>query len=638
MIGRVLGSFRLTEEIGTGGMGVVYGAEHTLIGKPAAVKVLRPELSANEVVVKRFFHEAKATSSIEHPGIVEVFDFGFADDGAAYIVMERLRGETLRARLARVDRMGVDEALRLTAQLASALDAAHGAGIVHRDLKPGNLFLVKDPDMPGGERLRILDFGIAKLTTSDSGMNTASGVLIGTPVYMSPEQCAGAGKVDHRADLYAVGCILYEAVSGKRPFSAKGRGEMIAMHLFDTAPPVSEAYGDVPVAVEQLIDSLLEKEPNARPQSAAELARLVREAQTNPPRSRPVSASQGLDAETLTPLETGMSDEPVAKPPEPKRALWKIGVPVAVLAMAVVGFIVARPGSGSKNKAAVVRSDAGIKAPAAIDASPPADATVALANPADAARVADPRWVRLEPPSAALVLGVTGRGNAAIPKRVSGLRPSRRVMAPTRGFELQRHEVTWAELEPWLASNADALVYRPSWLPTAAKARASLPATGIPWQVAYRYCRSLGGNLPSEEQWEYAARGSARRPYPWGSARIDLARTRAYQGRKAVVHSVTDYDQDITPAPAISGMVSNAREWTSSLWREDEPGKDESWVQQGGNVFRVVRGLPFGAPAPALLPTEAVAFRDALCAAPACLKGNESALQYVGFRCARPLR
>src|SRR5262249_28369738 len=167
MDGMTIGQYRVTGLIGRGGMGAVYAAEHALLGRPAAIKVLLPELSQKQDVVTRFFNEARAATAIRHPGIIEIYDFGWTPDGAAFIVMERLEGDTLGRRSARL-RLRWSAVLAIARQIAGALGAAHAKGIVHRDLKPDNVFLVPDPEVPGGERIKLLDFGIAKLAVDSS--------------------------------------------------------------------------------------------------------------------------------------------------------------------------------------------------------------------------------------------------------------------------------------------------------------------------------------------------------------------------------------------------------------------------------------------------------------------------------------
>jgi len=272
MLGQVMGSYRLVEELGRGGMGVVYIAEHTILGRRAALKVLLPVFSRQKEIVERFFTEAKATTQIKHPGIVGVFDFGYHDDGSAYIVMELLEGESLQDRIDRLGTLPTDQALTVCRQVAGALRAAHEAGIVHRDLKPDNIFLVSDPEVEGGERAKLLDFGVAKLTNETAGASkTQTGALMGTPTYMSPEQCKGAGKVDHRSDLYSLGCILYQLLCGQPPFVRDGAGEVLGAHMYEEPPPPHTLEPAVDRKIEALILRLLAKDPDERYQNASEL-------------------------------------------------------------------------------------------------------------------------------------------------------------------------------------------------------------------------------------------------------------------------------------------------------------------------------------------------------------------------------
>ncbi|MFN0247557.1 MAG: serine/threonine protein kinase [Kofleriaceae bacterium] len=275
MLGAVVGSYRITGQIAVGGMGTVFRAEHTLIGRVAAIKVLHPEMTQSREIVTRFFNEAKATSGIKHPGIVEVFDFGYMQSGHAYLVMEYLEGETLSQRMRARGTMPEGEAAMLMRGVCSALAAAHAKGVVHRDLKPDNIFIVPEPDSPLGERTKILDFGIAKLTEVGEGnQHTKAGAVMGTPTYMSPEQCRGTGEVDHRADLYSIGCMLYELVIGRPPFTQTGAGELLGAHLFVEPDPPSR-HGHISPELEALVMRLLDKKVDRRVQSAGELAQLL---------------------------------------------------------------------------------------------------------------------------------------------------------------------------------------------------------------------------------------------------------------------------------------------------------------------------------------------------------------------------
>jgi hypothetical protein len=270
MVGETFGSYRVTHKLAEGGMGEVFAAEHTLLGRPAAIKVLRPDLSSRTDMVERFFNEARATTSIRHAGIVEVFDFGYDAHGNAYIVMELLLGESLGERIADGG-LPAAIAVSIVRRVAHAVGAAHQQGIIHRDLKPDNVFLVADGDGAYGVRPKVLDFGIAKLARRDQmHTRTQTGALLGTPMYMSPEQCKGSGHVDHRSDIYALGCILYELLVGEPPFLADGFGEIIALHITSDATPVGMRV-DVPAALDVAVMRCLAKAPDDRFQSAHEL-------------------------------------------------------------------------------------------------------------------------------------------------------------------------------------------------------------------------------------------------------------------------------------------------------------------------------------------------------------------------------
>jgi serine/threonine protein kinase len=274
LIGEVLGNYRITHELGKGGMGVVYAGTHVTLGSKAAVKTLLPRHSSDQELVARFFNEARAATLVKHPGIVAVYDFGHHATGIGYLVMELLVGETLAQRRDRVGRLPERPMLALMRQVAGALAAAHDAGIVHRDLKPHNLFVVSDPDLPGGERVKVLDFGVCKLAgnTGPGSEKTVEGRLLGTPKYMAPEQCRGAGQVDARADVYAFGCILYELATGAPPFAGEGHGELIAQHIYETPPRPSHKNPQIDRDLEALILRCLRKQPAERPPDMRDVA------------------------------------------------------------------------------------------------------------------------------------------------------------------------------------------------------------------------------------------------------------------------------------------------------------------------------------------------------------------------------
>ena len=271
-LGDTLGSYRIVDVVGQGGMAEVYVGEHVVVRHRVAIKVVHPRHLDNQRMTTRFLNEARAVAAIRHPGIVEFYDLGRADDGRAYIVMELLKGETLASRL-RLGPIAPRRAIAFGRQMASALGAAHDCGIVHRDLKPANIFLVPDPDVPFGERAKILDFGIAK-HTGDKPLEevTGTGVVVGTPAHMSPEQCRGDREIDGRSDVYALGVLLYHMVTGRLPFDAGTTGEIVTRHLYDECPPAATVVRAVSRQLSDVIARCMAKDPWERYATMADLA------------------------------------------------------------------------------------------------------------------------------------------------------------------------------------------------------------------------------------------------------------------------------------------------------------------------------------------------------------------------------
>jgi TPR repeat protein/tRNA A-37 threonylcarbamoyl transferase component Bud32 len=346
-LGIAVGRYRLIRRLGQGGMGVVYLAEQEALGKRVVVKLLRPELSADREQVERFFNEARAAAHLAHPGIVDVLDVGTdGPDGPAYFVMEALDGESLGARLRRDRTLSVELAVAILRQAALAVAAAHGSGIVHRDLKPDNLFLVPDREIAIGVRVKVLDFGLAKLLDEAlaAGVRTRTGELMGTPLYMAPEQCRGAGGVDHRADVYALGCIAYEMVCGRPPFVARGLGEVLLAHQTEApAPPSTRAA--IPPALEDVIVRALAKKPWERQQSCQQLADELAALQVTASTRRAPAARPAVDASAVT--VATLDPRGPAPPASPSRRAWWIagGAAIAIAAFAIA--IVASSGGDS---------------------------------------------------------------------------------------------------------------------------------------------------------------------------------------------------------------------------------------------------------------------------------------------------
>lgn len=295
-----IGRYRIVRRLGEGGMGVVYECIDEKIGRRVAIKKLHPEYARQTDVVARFFNEARAANLVSHPAIVQISELITDSDGSAYLVMEFLAGETLSQRIVqRGGKLSEPEALQIIWQLASALDATHSHNIVHRDLKPGNVMIIPDPTMPEGERVKLLDFGIAKLGNrgADHAQRTRTGVIMGTPAYMSPEQCCGAALVDSKSDVYSLGIMTFELLTGEVPFRAEHELAVLHMHVAQAAPPLGTLVLGGSTALAELVAQLLQKSPAARPSMAmveASVKRLLRvyssQAQSPTQASAPPSA------------------------------------------------------------------------------------------------------------------------------------------------------------------------------------------------------------------------------------------------------------------------------------------------------------------------------------------------------------
>ncbi len=346
LVGTVLaGRYRVERLLGSGGMGSVYLAEHVLMKKAVAVKVLHAEMSGNGEIAARFEREAVAAARIDHPNVAAAMDFGRLPDGSFYLALEYVAGHSLRS-LVEQGPLDPARALGIAHQVAEALVAAHAAGVVHRDLKPDNVMLVPQPD--GREVVKVLDFGIAKVSGAPEAAEPARnltrfGTVMGTAGYMAPEQALGLA-VDLRADLYSCGIVLYEILAGHCPFTAEEPAQIVAKQLTEAVPPLP----GVPPDVFELIQRLLAQKPDARIQTAAELsAELGRlRGSMGVFEAHPVSVvgvrSSPLGGPPAAPLATAATtfdaSSAVAPPVHSKRrgALIAAGAVAAILALGAI--------------------------------------------------------------------------------------------------------------------------------------------------------------------------------------------------------------------------------------------------------------------------------------------------------------
>ncbi len=431
LLGRLLsGRYAILGLLGRGGMGAVYTGLQLSVSREVAIKVILPDARRSPEIAARFGREARALARLSHENVVVLFDHGQDDDGTLYLVMERLRGETLGEMLRRRRGLPVDEAVRILRPVLSALGAAHRLGLVHRDLKPDNIMLV--PGDTGQPRVKVLDFGIVKAMEADLGtLQTAGSIVLGTPLYMSPEQAVGTG-VGPATDLYAAGVILYQMLAGAPPFGGETPYAVLECHRHAAVPPLPPERA-IPAAIETIVRRALEKAPAARFADAEEMTRAL-EAATAPAAAGPSTGVRvSADAATLdavpdpppTLIVASDDDSSVLSAQRTSQPLERSetrrlsrGWLVAALALVGAGFVVSRfagsePPSSPPPAAVVVTAT--VSSPAVVPASRPAartdapPAVVQTASPTppdaglgapDAVPAVGPRAAAPSPPSA----------------------------------------------------------------------------------------------------------------------------------------------------------------------------------------------------------------------------------------------
>jgi serine/threonine-protein kinase len=371
LVGQTLaGKYSIEKLIKRGGMGSVYVGKHVLMDKTVAIKVLRPSLAVDNDVVARFSREAKAASRISHPHAVSVTDFGEDEHGVVFLVMEYLDGRTLKEAIKMDGPMAMDRVVEIVRQVSGALDVAHQQGVVHRDLKSDNIMLVRHD---GAEWAKVLDFGIAKIQQPEGARDidiTAANLVIGTPQYMSPEQCSQSGPIDARSDVYSLGIIIFEMLAGHVPFTGESPTVIMMKQVQDAPPSIRDARPQLPVAIETVIDRALAKKPADRFASAGELSHALTNAATgltetsvmtaapvtipNAPVALPAdddevtvvhaAAVPPPAVDEVTVVRPRRTEVPLHAPPAAPSALagmnpWRIMIPGLIALVAVFGLV-----------------------------------------------------------------------------------------------------------------------------------------------------------------------------------------------------------------------------------------------------------------------------------------------------------
>ena len=605
----------LVRILGEGGMGTVWLANHRMLGTEVAVKVMHPELGYRDPsLLERFAAEARAAAKIRHPHIVQMLDHGKTEDGTAWLSMELLEGESLGALLRREGAVPIPFAVTVIEQVASAVAKAHAAGIIHRDLKPENLQVLT---IAGKPFVKVLDFGIAKATTQSSGM-TATSAVFGTPAYMSPEQLLSTKKVDAGTDLWALSVIAYELLTGQLPFEGETSSAIaVAVAMGRFAPP-SSLKRDLGPALDAWFFRAFERNATARFQSAEELGATFAEAV-----SAQVAGAQAAGAQPVpSHPEPQSSGQLVANAPLPKTkfaapaflsarggievasspripnapaatfskrekgssAALRNGLViggVALLGVLGVGYL-----SGKKDKSADAKTDAADAKIGAADTRTPTDTTPDANKKAATARTLADTKIPTDTKAAAkrnckpIPAGTFTIGD----DQNSGKAGSVTVAA----FCLDTTEVTTQAYTTCVTSGKCTPAETGGSNNSGIAGRENHPINGVDWNQATAYCEAQGQRLPTEEEWEYAARGTDGRIHPWGNeapaAQLcwDGEGNDVEEGNRKSTCAVNSYSKGNSPF-GLADMAGNVWEWTSSKYWANDTGSSAARVNRGGS-------------------------------------------------------
>jgi len=538
--------YKVEKTLGAGGFAVVYLVRDLNLKRKLAVKVLSPDLITSKTVLERFRREAETVAQLSHPHIVPLHFIGQKDD-LLYLAMECIEGGSLADKIEKSGKLSPEDTARYLREVASALAYAHKRGVVHRDIKPHNVLLEEETD-----RSLVTDFGIAR--TAEGSSLTASGMLVGTPAYLAPEQVTGAPS-DHRADIYALGVMAYEMLTGQPPFTGPTPTAVLMKRLAEPPPPLAKLRPDAPPVLRDVIEGCLAQDPEERFQSAMDIVRALG-GQT------PASGGHAT-AEVV--LRTRR---------QKKRRTHVIAGSLAAVAAVIAAGILLMP-----------------------DAPPPASR---------------PRV------DAGMAIIPGGEYTIGAPSGPAIDQPPHRVTLDSFGIDTLEVTVgaynefvqTGRVIAPWRRVSADT----------------SLPVTSVLYAEATNYCdwkHPDGGRLPTEEEWEAAARGRDARLYSWGTA-FELGAANTSSSQRNGPAPVGSYPRGRTPE-GVHDLIGNVWEWTSSPY-QPYPG---SRAAPAGELYYVIRGGAFDTP-----DGDATATRRGA-VSPTAPRGD---VGKTGFRCAMPLR
>ena len=586
--------YRIIRRLGGGGMGTVFLAEQIAVGnRPVALKVLLRKLLDDPEFLLRFHNEAASTGRIHHPNVVTIYESGQADDGTPYIAMEYLEGGTLREELKDRGPLSVAETVEIIQQVARGLNAAYRLGIIHRDLKPDNIFLTPSEEV--GEAsgvptsaatppatVKIVDFGIAKLR--ESATHTIAGTVLGTPAYMSFEQAAGmrSDELDLRSDIYSLGVVVYEMLTGRVPFHSDTPLGYVRKHLTEEPPPFRAVKPDLPALpqLERVVLKALRKDRDQRCGSALEFARELAEAAGGIQPTVPLSQTRlvhPMDAERIEPLQKGarlVAAPHGPMPPVPPQAVVpSLPKPVA----APPPQLRPTPVRPSRAKyvmfAFLVLAAAGTgiwywwqsQLQPQVESNPPSESR---------AKTPTPPAGMIYIPGGTFMMG---------PENAEDPEDSPAHAVTVGPFSMARTPVTNAQYAEFGRATGHATP--PHWTTGSYPAAENdWPITNVTWEDAQAYCQWRGGRLPTEAEWEFAARGTDGRLYPWGY-RFESALTNSVEAGSGRTEAVGLRSQNASPFGVLD-MSGNVWEWTADDYKPYSARQPRFEIPAGAKVIR----------------------------------------------------